>query len=61
MLQANEAYDSFKDNIMRIRHIRHSHHGPEGGPDRVDVIAVDQVLGEYTNKNLGGEMKECSY
>lgn len=28
---------------------------------RVDVIAVDQVLGEYTNKNLGGEMKECSY
>ncbi len=22
---------------------------------RVDVIAVDQVLGEYTNNNLGGE------
>ena len=28
---------------------------------RVDVIAVDQVLGEYTNKNLGGELKECTY
>ena len=28
---------------------------------RVNVIAVDQVLGEYTNKNLGGEMKECTY
>lgn len=28
---------------------------------RVDVIAVDQVLGEYTNNNLGGEMKECTY
>ena len=21
----------------------------------------DQVLGEYTNNNLGGEMKECTY
>ena len=28
---------------------------------RVDVIAVDKVLGEYTNNNLGGEMKECTY
>ena len=27
---------------------------------RVDVIAVDQVLGEYTNNNLGGEMKELT-
>ena len=25
------------------------------------MIAVDQVLGEYTNNNLGGEMKECTY
>jgi polar amino acid transport system substrate-binding protein len=28
---------------------------------RVDVIAVDQVLGEYTNNNMDGAMKECTY
>lgn len=28
---------------------------------RIDVVAIDQVLGEYTNNNLGGEMKECTY
>ena len=28
---------------------------------RVDVIAVDKVLGEYTNNNLDGAMKECTY
>ena len=28
---------------------------------RVDVIAVDKVLGEYRNNNLDGAMKECEY
>ena len=61
MLKSNEAYDSFKDNIMEYDTYDTAIMDLKAGPDRVDVIAVDQVLGEYTNKNLGGEMKECSY
>ena len=42
-------YDAYDTAIMDLK------------AGRVDVIAVDQVLGEYTNNNLGGEMKECTY
>ena len=59
MLQANEAYDSFKDNIIEYDKYDTAIMDLKAG--RVDVIAVDQVLGEYTNNNLGGEMKECTY
>lgn len=59
MLQANEAYDSFKDNISEYKTYDVAIMDLKAG--RVDVIAVDQVLGEYTNNNLGGEMKECTY
>ena len=59
MLQANEAYDSFKDNISEYDKYDTAIIDLKAG--RVDVIAVDQVLGEYTNNNLGGEMKECTY
>ena len=59
MLQANEAYDSFKDNISEYDKYDTAIMDLQAG--RVDVIAVDQVLGEYTNNNLGGEMKECTY
>ena len=55
----NEAYDSFKANIKEYDTYDTAIMDLKAG--RVDVIAVDQVLGEYTNKNLGGEMKECSY
>lgn len=59
MLQANEEYDSFKDNISEYDKYDTAIMDLKAG--RVDVIAVDQVLGEYTNNNLGGEMKECTY
>lgn len=59
MLQANEAYESFKDNISEYDKYDTAIMDLKAG--RVDVIAVDQVLGEYTNNNLGGEMKECTY
>ena len=59
MLKSNEAYDSFKANIKEYDTYDTAIMDLKAG--RVDVIAVDQVLGEYTNKNLGGEMKECSY
>ncbi len=58
-LQKNEAYASFKDNITEYDTYDAAIMDLKAG--RVDVIAVDQVLGEYTNNNLGGEMKECTY
>jgi polar amino acid transport system substrate-binding protein len=59
MLKSNEAYDSFKDNISEYDTYDTAIMDLKAG--RVDVIAVDQVLGEYTNNNLGGELKECTY
>ena len=59
MLMANEAYESFKDNISEYETYDTAIMDLKAG--RVDVIAVDQVLGEYTNNNLCGEMKECTY
>ena len=59
MLKSNEAYESFKDNISEYNKYDTAIMDLKAG--RVDVIAVDQVLGEYTNNNLGGEMKECTY
>lgn len=59
MLKANEAYDSFKDNISEYDTYDTAIMDLKAG--RIDVIAVDQVLGEYTNNNLGGTMKECTY
>ena len=59
MLKSNEAYDSFKDNVSEYDTYDTAIMDLKAG--RIDVIAVDQVLGEYTNKNLGGELKECTY
>lgn len=59
MLEENEEYESFKDNITEYAKYDTAIMDLKAG--RVDVIAVDQVLGEYTNNNLGGEMKECTY
>ena len=59
MLMANEEYDNFKDNIKEYDTYDTAIMDLKAG--RVDVIAVDQVLGEYTNNNLDGAMKECTY
>ena len=59
MLEADPAYDSFAGNITEYDTYDLAIMDLKAG--RVDVIAVDQVLGEYTNNNLGGEMKECTY
>lgn len=59
VLQANEQYESFKDNIVEYETYDVAIMDLKAG--RVDVIAVDQVLGEYTNNNLDGAMKECTY
>lgn len=52
MLMANEAYESFKGNISEYETYDTAIMDLKAG--RVDVIAVDQVLGEYSNNNLGG-------
>ncbi len=59
MLMANEEYENFKDNIKEYDTYDTAIMDLKAG--RVDVIAVDQVLGEYTNNNLDGAMKECTY
>lgn len=59
MLKKNECYDQFAANISEYDTYDSAIMDLKAG--RVDVIAVDQVLGNYTNKNLGGEMKECTY
>ncbi len=59
MLQADDAYESFADNITEYDTYDLAIMDLKAG--RVDVIAVDQVLGEYTNNNLGGDMVECTY
>lgn len=59
MLKANEEYEAFKANISEYDTYDAAIMDMKAG--RIDVIVVDQVLGEYTNNNLGGEMKECEY
>lgn len=59
MLKGNEAYDSFKDNIKEYPDYDKALLDLKAG--RVDVIAIDQVLGEYKNKNLDGELAVCDY
>ena len=59
VLMKNPEYNNFKDNIAEYDTYDTAIMDLKAG--RVDVIAVDKVLGEYTNNNLDGEMKECSY
>ena len=59
MLNDNEAADSFKDNISEYPDYDKALLALKSG--RVDVLAIDQVLGEYKNKNLGGELNVCEY
>lgn len=59
MLKSNEAADSFMENVSEYPEYDKALMALKSG--RVDVLAIDQVLGEYKNKNLGGELKVCEY
>lgn len=59
MLKSNEEYDSFSANISEYDDYDAAIMDLKAG--RVDVIAVDQVLGSYKNNNLDGELRECKY
>ncbi len=58
-LKSNEAYDSFKDNISEYADYDKALLDLKAG--RIDVLAIDQVLGEYKNKNLDGKLAVCDY
>lgn len=59
MLKGNEAADKFMDNVSEYPEYAKALLALKAG--RVDVLAIDQVLGEYNNKNLNGILKVCDY
>ncbi len=59
MLQSNSEYNSFKENVKEYDDYDTALLDLKAG--RIDVIAIDQVLGEYKNNNLSGELKTCEY
>lgn len=59
MLGKNEKYNDFKDKITEYKSYDDAILDMKAG--RIDVIAIDQVLGEYKNKNMGESMKSLEY
>ena len=59
MIKADKNYKSFADNVSEYDTYDDAIMDLKAG--RVDVIVVDQVLGEYANKNLDGIMKKCEF
>lgn len=59
MLKANEEYNNFADKITEYPDYDKAILDLKAG--RIDVIAIDQVLGEYKNNNMGGELVACDY
>lgn len=59
MLGKNEKYNEFKDKITEYKSYDDAILDMKAG--RIDVIAIDQVLGEYKNKNMGEAMKSLEY
>ena len=57
VLKKSAAYDSFKDKITEYASYDEAILDLKAG--RVDVIAIDQVLGEFKNTNMGGILAEC--
>ncbi|MEG0918794.1 MAG: amino acid ABC transporter substrate-binding protein [Anaerovoracaceae bacterium] len=49
LLEKTSQYKTYDDAILDLK------------AGRVDVIAVDQVLGEYKNKTMDGILKVCDY
>lgn len=59
MLSKNKNYKDFKDKITEYKSYDDAILDMKAG--RIDVIAIDQVLGEYKNKNMGEAMKSLEY
>ncbi|MBQ2888207.1 MAG: amino acid ABC transporter substrate-binding protein [Firmicutes bacterium] len=58
-MMANEAWDTFSANVTEYPTYDEALLAMQGG--RVQAIVVDQVLGEYKNANMDGEMVVADY
>ncbi len=58
-MQASDVWETIKDNVTEFPTYDEALLAMQGG--RVQAIVVDQVLGEYKNANMGGEMKVCDF
>ncbi|MDD7511097.1 MAG: amino acid ABC transporter substrate-binding protein [Peptostreptococcaceae bacterium] len=57
VLTANEEYESFKGKITEYGSYDDAILDLKAG--RLDVVVIDQVLGEFKNKNMDGVLKVC--
>jgi len=58
-MQSNDKYDTFKKKIKEYKSYDDALLDMKAG--RLDCIVIDQVLGQYKNKKLGGTLNECDY
>lgn len=58
-MTANEAYDTFKDNVTEYKTYDQAIMDMQAG--RIDCMVVDQVLGEYKNSKMKEKMTVCDY
>lgn len=58
-MQADENWDAFSANVEEYPTYDEAILAMQGG--RVQAIVVDQVLGEYKNATMGGQMQVCSF
>ncbi len=59
MLKKNDMYDEIKDKITEYTSYDDAILDMKAG--RIDMIAIDQVLGEYKNNNMGEKMRSLKY
>ncbi|MDD6919612.1 MAG: amino acid ABC transporter substrate-binding protein [Eubacteriales bacterium] len=59
VLKKNDEYENYKANITEYGDYDKAILDLKAG--RVDVIAIDQVLGEYKSNNMKGELKKLDY
>lgn len=59
MLKKNSKYSEFKDKITEYKSYDDAILDMKAG--RLDLIVIDQVLGEYKNKNMGSEFKTLDF
>ncbi|MGI6752007.1 MAG: amino acid ABC transporter substrate-binding protein [Anaerovoracaceae bacterium] len=59
VMEAHENYESFKNNITELKDYDIAI--MELKSKRADCMVVDEVLGEYKNKNMGGTLILCDY
>lgn len=59
MLKKNDMYEEIKDKITEYTSYDDAILDMKAG--RLDVLAIDQVLGEYKNNNMGEKMRTLNY